>query len=203
MLGLPESTERATPLPKSDFFERFRIAGKEKARIDGEISRMAIAAFVSPATIPAWPQDGRGIYVVELALKKREISAATLALIAGKINQRIVFAMDFRGELQLAVPWKRLVRGEWMTADRQRIALRRNVDETWLGIIADIAGLQPGSEAELDAQFALRDRREKLAAEIERLDKAMRKERQFRRKHELYEQLRNLKKELETTGATT
>ena len=193
MLGLPKSTERTMPLAKSDFFGRFGVKGRERSRMDAEISRMAIAALVSPETVPAWPKEGGGFYIVSLYLKVNEVSAATLSLIAEKIRQRLVFALEYGGKMQLVVPWKRLVRGEWKTADEQRIELRRNAEETWLGVVADIAGLKAGSEGELEAQFAAIDRREKTLAEITKLEKAYYKEKQLRRKCELHETIQLLK----------
>ena len=193
MLGLPKNTERTMPLAKSDFFERFGVRGRERTRMDAEISRMAIAALVSPETVPAWPKEGGGFYVVSLYLKANEVSSATLSLIAEKIRQRLVFALESGGKTQLVVPWKRLVRGEWMAPDEQRIALRRNAEETWLGVIADIVGFKAGSETELEAQFAAVDRREKTLTKIAKLEKAYYKEKQLRRKCELHETIQLLK----------
>ena len=99
--------------------------------------------------------------------------------------------------MQLVVPWKRQVRGEWKATEEQRIALRRNAEETWLGVVADIAGLRPGSEAELDAQFSAREQRAKTLAEIERLEKVYYKEKQMRRKCELHEKIQQLKETIQ------
>ena len=200
MLGLPKSTERTMPLAKSDFFERFGVKGRERFRMDAEISRMAIVAFVSPETIPAWPKGKGGFYVVALQLKARDASSATLSLIAEKIRQRLVFALEFGNETQLAVPWKRLVRGEWKAAEEQKILLRQDAEETWLGAIADIAGLKPGSEAEIEERFAERDRRERTLAEIDKLEKAYYKERQMRRKCELHDRIQELKRKIKQGG---
>ena len=170
--------------------------------MDDEISRMDITAFVAPASIPGWPREGRGFYVVTLKLKKPELSAATLSLIASKINQRIVFALLYGEKIQLVIAWNRQIRSDWKKPEDIKITLRINAEETWLGVIADIAGLKPGNEAELEAQIALRDMRNALHLKIEKLDKAMRREAQNRRRRELYEQIKNLKKELEELGET-
>lgn len=196
MLGLPDSTVREKRLDKSEFFAHFGMKGRERAQLDAEVSRMYFAAHVSPDTVPAWPKEGRGIWVLRLLLKRREVSDATIALLAANIKQRLVFVGEFGDEVKLAVRWRRLSSTEWLRADEAKVTLRRNVEETWLGIIADIAGLKPGREDELEAQSAEREQRERTLAEIARLEKACARERQMRRRHEIFNQIQQLKNTL-------
>lgn len=193
MLGLPESTERERRLDKSEFYAHFGVKGMERARLDVEVSRMYFAAYVSPDTVPAWPKEGRGIWVLRLLLKRREIGDETIAILAANIKQRLVFACEFGDEVKLAVRWRRLSVTDWMRADEAKITLRRNAEETWLGVIASIAGLEFGSEDALEAQVAERERRERTQAEIARLEKVCAREKQMRRRYELHKQIQELK----------
>lgn len=204
MFGLPVSTEREKPLHKSEFFAHFGIKGRDKSQFDAEVSKMAFVNHLSPDTIPAWPKEGKGFWVMRLELKSQEASAATTALVASNIKQRLVFAIQRGDETQFAVCWKRILRSPWMKTNAARLEIKgRDAEAAWFNVVAQIGGFnidagwkREDCEASFERQIAERERREKTIAEIARLEKQMRKEKQARRVNELYAQIRRLKVEV-------
>ena len=214
---MPDSTTRIKPLHKSEFFEHFGIKGKERTQFDAEVAKMSLVAHVSPATIPAFstpctPQTGRarspsaphGFWVLRVDLKVREASPFTIELLASNIRQRLVFALQRGDETQFAVQWNRLLKTPWMKTAEAVLSLRgRDAESAWLGVVAQIGGLEIDSdmsreecEAALERQIIDREWREKVLAEIARLEKACARERQMRRRYELHRQIQQLKSEL-------
>ena len=53
MYGLPQNTLINKPLYKKAVFEKFNLKAAELDRFDADISRMALVARVSTATVPA------------------------------------------------------------------------------------------------------------------------------------------------------
>ena len=204
MFGLPDSTERGKQLYKSVFFAHFGIKGKDKSQFDAEVSKMVFVNHLSPDTIPAWSKEGKGFWVMRLELKSQEASAATIALVASNIKQRLIFAIQRGNETQFAVQWKRILRSPWMKTDEARLVIKGlDAEASWLDAVAQIGGFNIDAgwkcediEASLELQIAERERREKTIAEIARLEKQMRKEKQAWRVNELYAQIRRLKTEV-------
>jgi hypothetical protein len=201
MFGLPVSTEREKPLHKSEFFSHFGIKGKDKSQFDAEVSKMVFVNHLSSDTIPAWTKDGRGFWVLRVELKTQEASAAMIALLASNIRQRLVIAFQRGDETQFAVSWKRLLKTAWTKTSDAALGLKgRDAEGAWLGMIAQIGGFEIDAalgrgelEASFERQLAERDGREKTLAEIAKLERMLRKEKQTRRINELYAQIRRLK----------
>ena len=204
MFGLPVSTDREKPLHKSEFFAHFGIKGKDKSQFDAEVSKMVFVNHLSPDTIPAWPKDGRGFWVLRVELKTQEASAATIALLASNIRQRLVIAFQRGDETQFAVSWKRLLKTAWTKTSDAALGLKgRDAEGAWLGMIAQIGGFEidaaPGRgelEAAFERQLAERDGREKTLAEIAKLERMLRKEKQTRRINEIYRRIKQLNEEI-------
>ena len=118
MYGLPPSTLINKPLYKKAVFEKFNLKAVERDRFDADISRMALVARVSPATVPALAegQEIKGFYVLQVTLKHQDYDVKNILLLQKLIPQKIVFALhyspplgeDGRGLTQLCIFHTRL-----------------------------------------------------------------------------------------------
>ena len=74
MFQLPPATAINQPLYKKAVFEKFNLKAVERDRFDTDISKMALVARISPATVPALAegQDIKGFYVLQVALKRKD-----------------------------------------------------------------------------------------------------------------------------------
>ena len=199
MLNLPKSTELHKPLPKAQIYRKFQLTNAQQTKFDENISRIDIVNEISSRTIPAI-QEGekvKSIYVLSVILKTKDFDSKNIERIAKLIPQNLVFALQFEEEIQLAVFCEKLFTTEWMPETKASIELSGlNFDEVWENIIKKIEGGEWNSSLTLKGNIELKEKKEKLQKEIERLEKLARKEVQPKRKFELVAQKRKLEEEV-------
>lgn len=196
MYGLPASTLVNRPLYKKAVFEKFNLKTAERDRFDGDVSRMAIVAYLSPTKIPALHpgQEVKEFYVLQVQLKQRDYDTKNILLLQKLIPQKIVFALEYDEEVQFCIFHTRLQQSEWKHASDAEILLKGlTFDDVWNNIVADIGSLDNAAEETLEQQIINREEREKLLRQIELLEKRARTEKQTRKKYELHQQLLKLK----------
>jgi hypothetical protein len=207
MYGLPAITIINQPLYKKTVFEKFNLKTAERERFDADISKMALVARISPATVPALAegQEIKGFYVLQVTLKHQDYDIKNILLLQKLIPQKIVFALhyspplgeDGRGLTQLCVFHTRLQQSDWHDTETTEIPLTGlTLDEVWENIVAVVGGLDAQAEDTIEEQIINREQREKLLHQIEALEKRARTEKQIRKKYELHQQIIKLKKEL-------
>lgn len=83
MYGLPQATVLNRPLYKKAVFEKFNLKTAERERFDADISKMALVARISPATVPALAegQEIKGFYVLQVTLKHQEYDVKNILLL--------------------------------------------------------------------------------------------------------------------------
>lgn len=199
MLGLPHSTEIAKPLPKKSIFAKFQLKPAQRDRFDADISRMTLVNVISQSTVPALQAGEKvaAIYVVDMALKRRDYDPKNIALLSTLIPQKMLFALRFEGQLQLAIFHSKLLCGDWMAEEDARLALMgTTLDAVWDNWVRAIGDIHVEEGNTLTEQIAIDDERAKLQRQIEKLEAKARSERQPRKKLELFQQLQELKNNL-------
>lgn len=199
MLGLPHSTEIAKPLPKKAIFAKFQLKPAQRDRFDADISRMTLVNVISQSTVPALQAGEKvaAIYVVDVALKRRDYDPKNIALLSTLIPQKMLFALRFEGQLQLAIFHSKLLSGGWMAEEEVCLALMSTtLDAVWDNWVRAIGDIHVEEGNTLTEQIALDNERTKLQRQIEKLEAKARSERQPRKKLELFQQLQELKKKL-------
>ena len=200
MFGLPVTTDINKPLYKKTIFEKFNLKTAERDRFDADISRMALVARISPATVPALAEgkDIKGFYVLQVILKHQEYHVQNVLLLQKLIPQKIVFALQYEEQIQLCVFHTRLLQSAWMHIADVTITLQGlTLDETWEHIVAEAGGLDTQSEQTIEQQIATNEQREKLLRQIEVLEKRCRIEKQTKKKYELHQQIVKLKEQID------
>ena len=199
MYGLPLNTLINKPLYKKAVFEKFNLKATERDRFDADISRMALVARVSSATVPALTKgkEIEGFYVLQVALKRKDYDSKNILMLQKLIPQKMVFAMQHEEQTQFCIFHTRLQQSEWMPTDEATISLQGlTLDDVWNNIVATIGGLDAQAEETIEEQIIHREQQEKLLRQIESLEKQCRTERQTRRKFELHQQITKLKEKL-------
>ena len=200
MYGLPANTLINQPLYKKAVFEKFNLKTAERERFDADISRMALVARISPATIPALPegQEVKGFYVLQVTLKHQDYDTRNILMLQKLIPQKMVFVLQYEQQTQLCIFHTRLQQGEWQPSNTAVIPLQGlSLDDAWNNIVATIGGLDAQSDETIEEQINQREQREKLLRQIEQLEKRCRMEKQTRRRYELHQEIVKLRKELE------
>ena len=199
MYGLPQATIINQPLFKKTVFEKFNLKTAERERFDADISKMALVARISPATVPALAegQETKGFYVLQVSLKQRDYDAKNILLLQKLIPQKIVYALQFEEQTQLCIFHTRLQQSDWVPTESATIPLNGlSLDDVWNNIVATIGGLDVQAKVTIEEQIIHREQREKLLRQIETLEKRARTEKQTRKKYELHQQIIKLKEEL-------
>lgn len=199
ILGLPESTKVFNQLPKKQIFERFRVSPKERKRFDDDIGRLAIVNEISPKTVNL--DKGTkvdSIFFVRIELKNKEYDRKNLILISKLINQSMIFILEWEEQQKVAVYETELIESDWHNSEDFKLKIEGiNLDSVWNNFIIGIGGIVLEDDNTLIEQISLDTEREKLQERIDALDKRVRKEMQPKKKRELWDELKSLRKELE------
>ena len=199
MYQLPPTTTINKPLYKKAVFEKFNLKAADRDRFDADISRMALVARVSTATVPALKEgkDIEGFYVLQVVLKRKEYDPKNILLLNKLIPQHIVFALQWNEETQFCIFHTRLQQSGWMPTDNAAITLQGlSLDDAWNNIVAAIGNLDVTAEESIEQQILNREQRDKLLQQIESREKKCRAEKQTHKKYELHQQLIKLKEKL-------
>ena len=199
MYGLPQRTEINKPLHKTKVFEKFDLTASQRDSFDADISRMFITHVVAESTIPTIKagKEIADLYVIEVSLKRREYAPKNIELLAKFIPRKILFVLHFEEKAQFAIHHTKLICGEWQQRDTLNVPLAGlDLDAVWENIVATIGSITVQEGNTLTTQIAIDDERAKLIKQIEQLEKKARAEKQPRKKLELFEKLKELKKRL-------
>lgn len=199
MYNLPPQCAINKPLFKKAVFEKFNLKAAERDRFDADISRMALVARVSSATVPALTKgkEIEGFYVLQVALKRKDYDSKNILMLHKLIPQKLIFSLQFEEQTQFCIFHTRLQQSEWMPTDEAAIPLQGlSLDDVWNNIVATIGGLDAQAEESIGEQIIHREQREKLLRQIETLEKQCRTEKQTRKKYELHQQIIKLKEVL-------
>ena len=200
MYGLPQRTERNKPLHKTKVFEKFDLTASQRDSFDADISRMFITHVVAESTIPTI-KAGKEIadfYVIEVSLKRREYAPKNIELLAKFIPRKILFVLHFEEKAQFAIHHTKLICSEWQQRNTLNVPLTGlDLDAVWENIVATIGSITVQEGNTLTEQIVIDDERAKLMKQIELLEKKARTEKQPRKKLELFEKLKELKKNIQ------
>lgn len=199
MYGLPQRTEINKPLHKTKVFEKFDLTASQRDSFDADISRMFITHVVAESTIPTIKAGNEiaDFYIIEVSLKRREYAPKNIELLAKFIPRKILFVLHFEEKAQFAIHHTKLICSGWQQRDTLNVPLAGlDLDAVWENIVATIGSITVQEGNNVAEQIALDDVRAKLIKQIEILEKKVRTEKQPRKKLELFEKLKELKKKL-------
>ena len=201
MYGLPQTTEVRKQLPKKAIYAKFDLKPSQRESFDADIARIDIVAVVSSSTVPAIAEgkEVKEIYLLALQMKRKEYDSKNIVLLTKLIPQRMVFALQFEEQTQFAIYHTKLITSAWQltTHSSQLIAIKGlNLDAVWENIVTHIGEIEVTDGNTLAEQIVADDAHAKLIKQIELLEKKARAEKQPRKKLELFEKIKELKKKL-------
>ena len=196
MLGLPKATELSKQLPKNAIYAKFRMNTAEKAKIDADISRITIVNEVSAEKVHiAAGNQVKSFFVLLVALKKKDFDDKTIITISKLIPQNMLLVLECGDEAKLATYHTKLMQTEGKRKEALSVELKGlNLDSVWENIIMQIGGITIDQGNTLDEQIAADEYRQKIEKEIAKLEKQARAEKQPKKKFELVQRVKALKK---------
>jgi len=198
MLGLPKSTELSKQLPKTAIYKKFNMNSAAQEKFDADISRITIVGEISPNTVNIDKGESvTGIFVLLVALKKKDYDEKTIIQLTKLIDQNILLVLRYEEECRLAIYRGKLLQGDWKSIEDSTIVLQGlNLDAVWDGFNIQIGNIDVQQGNTVDEQIKIDDEKAKLQKEIMRLEKLARAEKQPKKKFELVSNVKILKKQL-------
>ena len=198
IFGLPKSTEISKQLPKKAIYAKFNMNTAAKEKFDADISKISIVAEISPNTINiAKGENVSAVYVLLVSLKNKNYNEKNLVLLSKLIEQNMLFVLEFENERRTAIYRSKLLQSEWVPSEELTVSLKGlNLDAVWENLIKEVGEITLSDGNTLDEQIAVNEQQEKLQKEIERLEKAARRESQPNKKLELHKQIQKMKERI-------
>lgn len=195
MLNLPKTTELSKQLPKTAIYRKFNMNASAKEKFDADISRITIAAEISPATTNIKAGETvASIYVLHILLKQKEFDERTVSQISKLIDQNMLLILQYEDLAKLAIYHGKLIQNEWQKLDYCSVELQGlDLDAVWENLITQVGSIEIQGENTLDEQIIVDEQKAKLQKEIARLEKQARNEKQPKKKFELVQRINKLK----------
>ncbi len=199
MFGLPTSTEIKKQLPKKAIFAKCDLTAQQRNAIDADIARVDIVGFVSSDTVRtlAPGKEVSQFYIFTVQLKRKEYNNKSIELLFKAIPQRIILALQFEEQTQLAAYHTKLITAQWLPTETVTLTLSGlNLDSAWDKIVASIGSIDVAEGNTLTEQLTVNKEQTKIKAQISALEKRISKEKQLSVKMELKAKIRELRKQL-------
>ena len=199
MLGLPKSTEVNKQLPKKAIYQKFQMNTAAKEEIDKDISRITIVNEISSSKLNVSEGESvKSFFCILVALKNKEFDDKNIITISKLIPQNMVMILKHENQAKLAIYRNNLFQTEWDDIDTYKLNIEGlNLDKVWENIVVQIGELQVENGNTLDEQIAIDEKKSKIIKNIAKLEKKAKSEKQPRKKYNLFNQIKKLKRELE------
>lgn len=196
--GLPHSTEVNKPLPKKAIFAKFGLKAALRDHFDEDISRLVISHEITTRSVPALATvDIQAIYVVTVLLKRKDFDHRNIELLTKLIPQKMVIALLHEEQVQFAIFHELLFFSSWQTANEASLPFTGlSLDDVWQSFVTIIGSIDIKEGNTLTEQIIADEQQEKVSKQITVLENIMRKEKQPRRKFELYQRIQDLKRKI-------
>ena len=198
MLGLPKATEMSKQLPKKAIYMKFQMTTSAKDKIAADISRITIVNEIAPnkVNIPAG-DEVKSFFVLLVTLKRKDFDEKIIATLSKLIPQNILFVLEYNGESKLAVYRLKVMQTGWKPTEEQSVELQGlTLDKVWENIIRSLELGVWNEELSIDENIELHEKQAKLQKEITRLEKQARTEKQPKKKFELVQKIKELRRNL-------
>lgn len=214
MLGLPKTTEFNKRIPKQKFYENLTVTPALKKVFVDQIKTIYWRNKIAASTTNLAPGTTvTELEVFEVKLNSQTLDDSFLRQIDKEIPYHILFVLEYEGKYKAVIGYKEESSGntafkvnryystEWMDEDALPLKLEGlSVDSVYENFLRQIAGdaLAASTSGETLKESVDRDeKRQALQAQIAKLQKKIKSEKQLNKQMELNAQLKKLKKELE------
>ncbi|WP_180361572.1 DUF4391 domain-containing protein [Paenibacillus polymyxa] len=201
MISFPSSARVHRILPKEAFYKHLNLSGEIKGKFISDIQRVTLEYSLTAQTLNLELCEAVDeILLLIVELKKRDADPRLFEVIARQNPHRMIFLLRHSGQVRLAIYYSKLYQTQWQPEETLTLQARGiNLAVVWEGFIEQIAlQIKPTQTlGNIDMRLRRQETQQSLKKKIERIERQTRAEKQPKRKFELYQQLLELKKELE------
>lgn len=199
MYNLPHTTAINQPLSKKALYEKFNLVGVKQRQFEADVSKMVLVHHINAETIPAIQsgKEVKSIWILAVLLKRQNYNPKNIEMLFKLIPQRMILALQFGEETQLAAFDGMMVTSSWEKTDEHQLVLKGiDLDGVWNNLVAQVANVHVSEGKNVREQIEENARQEALQKKIAALEAKARKEAQRHRKMELFEEIQKYKKGL-------
>ncbi|MCH3949361.1 MAG: DUF4391 domain-containing protein [Acidaminococcus sp.] len=202
MIEFPKTTYVHRKMPKEAFYKHLSLPVKLKDEFVSDISRLYVEYILTKENLNLEREsDIKEIIVMLIELKKNNYDKKTLEIIARQNPHKLLFILSYNDERQCALYQGKLYQTNWKQESEVKIAVEGfSLDDIWNHFVEQVALIN--EEAVPDSmniaeRLKRQEQIEVLNEQIKKMEALTWKERQPKKKFELYTRLKGYKKELE------
>ena len=212
-MKFPDSTYFNRKLPKQRFYENLTISAATKKSFVDQIKSIYWENKISADTINIAAENKvTEIEIFRINLNQDTIDESVLRLLDKGIPYPIIFILQYNGKSKLCVAYKEIsstgechivsqyYHTEWDLESNIELEISGlSIESVYHGFIRQIAGdriSENSSNIKYDIEIS--KQKDKLVIEIERAEKMAWKEKQPKKKFELADRIKKLKRQLES-----
>ena len=209
----PKSTEFNKRIPKTKFYEHLEIGKNIKDSFVQDIDSIIWANKIAPSTVNiAAGEKVTEIQVFRIILKQFDFNKDVLKTIDEQIPYHILFIVCYRDKEQAWIGYKEQSGSEsrafkvdsyyhtaWQKPEELKLAIEGlNMDAVYESFVKQISAST--APIQWDDSLSARDNtakieeRKKLQKQIEKLERQLRKETQPRKKFEIYQKIKEMRR---------
>ena len=209
----PKSTEFNKRIPKTKFYEHIELGRKIKDSFVQDIDSIIWANKIAPSTVNiAVGEKVTEIQVFRIILKQSDFNKDVLKTIDEQIPYHILFIICYRDKEQAWIGYKEQSGSEsrafkvdsyyhtaWQKPEEMELAIEGlNMDAVYESFVKQIsastAPIQWDDDLSAKENTAKIEERKKLQKQIEKLERQLRKETQPRKKFEIYQKIKEMRR---------
>jgi hypothetical protein len=209
----PKSTEFNKKIPKTKFYEHIELGRKIKDSFVQDIDSIIWANKIAPSTVNiAAGEKVTEIQVFRIILKQSDFNKDVLKTIDEQIPYHILFFVCYRDKEQAWIGYKEQSGSEsrafkvdsyyhtaWQKPEELKLAIEGlNMDAVYESFVKQIsastAPIQWDDDLSAKENTAKIEERKKLQKQIEKLERQLRKETQPRKKFEIYQKIKEMRR---------
>ena len=210
-MGLPVSTEFNKRIPKQKFYENIAVTPAMKKAFVEQIRIIYWRNKIATTTLNlAAGEQVTEIEVFEVRLSAPELDESVLRQIDREIPYHILFLLEYEGRYRAVIGYKEAAVGktafkvdryystDWLDEDDLPVHLEGlTLDAVYENFVRQIAGdvLVEENGTTLKESIEQQKQREQLEKQIAALEAKIRKEKQPKKKFELVQELKKIKKQ--------
>ena len=202
MLDLPQSTaiKPEKIIFKKNLYQAFpkELSGKNKDKFNQDIKKIVITNELSERSLNiSATEDLRAIYVVRVELKNKNYEESNIQLIAKLLRQNVILLLTYKDEIKLYLYETKLLSSDWFSESYKLDIQGIDLKSVWENFVTQITNIEIESGNTLQEQLELEEEKARLKKLIEVTEIKARKERQAKKRFELFKEIERYKKKLE------
>lgn len=202
MITFPKKAAVGRIMPKEAFYKRLTLSSNVREKFVSDVKRIVLEYKLSADTLNVEKgSEIPEILMLSIDLKKQEMDDRIVENIARQNAHKLLFLLKFQEQGQLALYYHKLYKTSWMPLEELKLdAQGLNLDSIWEGFIEQIAlqveAVPADDRLSVDEKLLKQEKILKLQKEMEKLERLSRKEKQPKKRFDLYTKLQAVKKEL-------